>query len=119
VTGPSSIVNARWWLFNARFTAFLQNPATIVDIIVHMPHFFVDTDDGELVSDYIGIDARDGEDAARIATSSLPELAADNFPDGGKWTISVRDAAGQCVFKAALILHTDWPGRPSFGSRMH
>jgi hypothetical protein len=84
-----------------------------------MPHFFVDTDDGELVVDYIGIDAPTAGEAARMATSALPELAAENFPEGGRWIISVRDESGRCVFKAALVLLFEWPEQPPHLGRYH
>lgn len=76
-----------------------------------MPHYYIDTDDGErLVVDEDGHDLADAEAARRLALTNLPEMAGDAIPDGDRRTFSVRvrDANGTVIFHAELDLVGEW-----------
>ena len=72
-----------------------------------MPHFFIDTDDGNLpVIDEDGTDYRDLASAEDEAMRTLPEMAQSRHPARNWREISaaVRDEAGVVRFRASLAL---------------
>jgi hypothetical protein len=72
-----------------------------------MPHFFIDTDDGNLpVIDEDGTEYRDLASAEDVAMRTLPEMAQSRHPARNWREISatVRDEAGVVRFRASLAL---------------
>ena len=72
-----------------------------------MPHYFIDTDDGETaILDRIGLELDNIERARAEAVRALPEIARDIAPDGEERVISasVRGDDGRLLFRASLTL---------------
>ncbi|MCJ2116569.1 hypothetical protein MKK65_08245 [Methylobacterium sp. J-001] len=76
-----------------------------------MPHFFFDTDDGEVrFEDNEGFELP-GVEAARIeALDALPDMARNKLPDRDRRTYSVRvrDEGGVVIYFASLDLVGEW-----------
>jgi hypothetical protein len=83
-----------------------------------VPRFFFDIHDGEAFTpDREGLEL-DGLEAAKDeAKKTLPEIVKDEMPDGDRrdFTVDVKDAAGQIVWRVTLSLVVE---NPSQGSTM-
>jgi len=81
-----------------------------------MPRFFFDIHDGETFTpDREGLD-RDGLEAAKEeAKKALPDIVKDEMPDGDRrdFTVDVKDAAGQTVWRVTLLLVVESPTQGS------
>jgi hypothetical protein len=81
-----------------------------------MPRFFFDIHDGEkFTPDRQGLDLDDLEAAKEEAKKTLSEIVKDEMPDGGRrdFTVDVKDAAGQIVWRVTLSLVVETPSRGS------
>jgi hypothetical protein len=81
-----------------------------------MPRFFFDIHDGEAFTpDRQGLDLDDLEAAKAEAKKTLPEIVKDELPDGDRrdFTVDVKDAAGQIVWRVTLSLVVESPTRGS------
>jgi uncharacterized protein (UPF0262 family) len=75
-----------------------------------MHRYFFDTEIGDLsVTDSQGIEARDLDHARDLAVDALPEMLREAVRHGqsGPVRVKVRDAEGQCRFRAALVFETE------------
>lgn len=82
-----------------------------------MPHFFIDTDDGDLPHhDDEGLDLPDVQAARNAAMSALPDMARDKLPDSDRRTFSaiVRNEAGTVLYTATLSLVGEWQVTPQW-----
>jgi hypothetical protein len=81
-----------------------------------MPRFFFDIHDGEAFTpDRQGLDL-DGLEAAKDeAKKTLPDIVKDEMPDGDRrdFTVDVKDAAGQIVWRVTLSLVVESPAQGS------
>jgi len=76
-----------------------------------MPHFFIDTDDGDtLTRDEEGEDFDTLQDARNAAIAYLPELAGEKLPDSKSRTFRavVSDEARETVYVATLTYQGWW-----------
>lgn len=76
-----------------------------------MPRFYFDIEDeGHLTKDEEGLLMSDHEEARSQAIGVLPDIARDVLPDGNSrsFVATVRDEAGQHIFRATLTLHATW-----------
>ena len=79
-----------------------------------MPRFFFDIHDGEdFTPDRDGLDLDDLEAAKAEAKRTLPEIVKDQMPDGDRrdFTVDVKDAAGQIVWRVTLSLVVESPSQ--------
>jgi hypothetical protein len=77
-----------------------------------MPRFFFDIHDGEdFTPDRDGLDLDDLEAAKAEAKRTLPEIVKDEMPDGDRrdFTVGVKDATGQLVWRVTLSLVVESP----------
>jgi hypothetical protein len=81
-----------------------------------MPRFFFDIHDGEdFTPDRQGLEL-DGLEAAKAeAKKTLPEIVKDEMPDGDRrdFTVTVKNEAGQIVWRVTLSLVVESPSRGS------
>jgi hypothetical protein len=81
-----------------------------------MPRFFFDIHDGEdFTPDREGLEL-DGLEAAKAeAKKTLPEIVKDEMPDGDRrdFTVDVKSAAGQIVWRVTLSLVVESPSQSS------
>ena len=80
-----------------------------------MPHYYIDSDDGDLsVVDDEGIDLPGPQEARRLAMGTLPDMARAKMPDGDRrsFTVSVRDEDGIVLYTASLELVGEWQVTP-------
>jgi hypothetical protein len=81
-----------------------------------MPRFFFDIHDGEdFTPDRQGLEL-DGLEAAKAeAKKTLPEIVKDEMPDGDRrdFTVDVKSAAGQIVWRVTLSLVVESPSQSS------
>ena len=76
-----------------------------------MPHYFFDTNDGDMLDeDDVGLEFPDPESARRAAIAALPDMARDRLPDGDRrnFSVRVRDEAGTVLYAASLSLVGEW-----------
>lgn len=76
-----------------------------------MPRYYFDTFDGDLcTADSDGIDCATMKIVQDCAIDGLPDMARELLPDGPNrvFHVSVRDDAGQVIFKATLELKSTW-----------
>jgi hypothetical protein len=70
-----------------------------------MPHFFFHTRDGEPLTDEVGSECRNLDDAQRAAVALASSMVRDN-PDlvleHQQFTVDVVDASGSVVFQVAI-----------------
>jgi hypothetical protein len=81
-----------------------------------VPRFFFDIHDGEdFTLDREGLDLDDLEAAKAEAKRTLPEIVKDEMPDGDRrdFTVDVKDAAGQIVWRVTLSLVVESPSQGS------
>jgi hypothetical protein len=81
-----------------------------------VPRFFFDIHDGEdFTPDREGPELDDLEAAKAEAKRTLPEIVKDEMPDGDRrdFTVDVKDAAGQIVWRVTLSLVVESPTRGS------
>jgi hypothetical protein len=81
-----------------------------------MPRFFFDIHDGEAFTpDGEGLELDDLGAAKAEAKKTLPEIVKDELPDGDRrdFTVDVKDAAGQIVWRVTLSLVVESPTRGS------
>jgi hypothetical protein len=81
-----------------------------------VPRFFFDIHDGEdFTPDRDGLDLDDLEAAKAEAKRTLPEIVKDQMPDGDRrdFTVDVKDAAGQIVWRITLSLVVESPSQDS------
>jgi hypothetical protein len=81
-----------------------------------MPRFFFDIHDGEVFTpDREGLDLDDLEAAKAEAKKTLPEIVKDEMPDEDRrdFTVDVKDAAGQIVWRVTLSLVVESPAQGS------
>ncbi len=77
-----------------------------------MPRYFFDVHDGgRFVPDRIGLELEGLEVAKDVARKALPDIVKDNMPGGGRrdFTVDVKDAAGQIVWRVTLSLVVESP----------
>jgi hypothetical protein len=81
-----------------------------------MPRFFFDIHDGEdFTPDRQGVEL-DGLEAAKAeAKKTLPEIVKDEMPEGDRrdFTVDVKSAAGQIVWRVTLSLVVESPSQSS------
>jgi hypothetical protein len=81
-----------------------------------MPRFFFDIHDGETFTpDRQGVEL-DGLEAAKAeAKKTLPEIVKDEMPEGDRrdFTVDVKSAAGQIVWRVTLSLVVESPSQSS------
>jgi hypothetical protein len=84
-----------------------------------MPRFFFDIHDGEdFTPDRQGLEL-DGLEAAKAeAKKTLPEIVKDEMPEGDRrdFTVDVKNAAGQIVWRVTLSLVVESPSQGSTGN---
>lgn len=76
-----------------------------------MPHFFFDTDDGDLhVQDDEGFELSSIEAARIEALDALPDMARNKIPDRDRHTFAlhVRNVGGAVVYFASFDLVGKW-----------
>ena len=81
-----------------------------------MPRFFFDIHDGETFTpDREGLDLDDLEAAKEEAKKTLPEIVKDEMPNGDRrdFTVDVKNAAGQIVWRITLSLVVESPSQGS------
>jgi hypothetical protein len=81
-----------------------------------MPRFFFDVHDGEAFTpDREGLDLDSLEAAKDEAKKTLPDIVKDEMPDGDRrdFTVDVKDAAGQIVWRVTLSLVVESPAQGS------
>lgn len=81
-----------------------------------MPRFFFDIHDGEeFTPDREGLELDDLEAAKKEAKRTLPEIVKDELPDGDRrdFTVDVKDAAGQILWRVTLSLVVESPSQSS------
>ena len=79
-----------------------------------MPRFFFDIHDGEeFTPDRQGLDLDSLEAAKDEARKALPDIVKDEMPDGDQrdFTVDVKDAAGQIVWRVTLSLVVESPSQ--------
>ena len=84
-----------------------------------MPRFFFDIHDGEdFTPDRVGLDLDSLEAAKDEAKKTLSDIVKDEMPDGDRrdFTVDVKNAAGQIVWRITLSLVVE---SPSQGSTAH
>jgi hypothetical protein len=72
-----------------------------------MPRFFFDIHDGEAFTpDREGLELEGLDAAKNEAKKTLPDIVKDEMPDGDRrdFTVDVKDAAGQIVWRVTLSL---------------
>ncbi|MGI3903935.1 MAG: DUF6894 family protein [Janthinobacterium lividum] len=75
-----------------------------------MPLYFIDAHDGDFPHcDEEGIELPDDAAARHYALDALPDMARDRIPDGDQhtFTATARDACGNVVYVATLVLNGD------------
>lgn len=80
-----------------------------------MPHYFIDSSDGDLqIVDHEGLALPDDRSAREAALAALPDMAHDKIPDGDTRVISVsvRNDRGQTIYSARLELTGQWHAVP-------
>jgi len=81
-----------------------------------MPRFFFDIHDGEkFTPDREGLDLESLGAAKAEAKKTLSEIVKDEMPDGDRrdFTVDVKDAAGQIVWRVTLSLVVENPAQGS------
>jgi hypothetical protein len=81
-----------------------------------MPRFFFDIHDGEAFTpDREGLDLDGLEAAKEEAKKTLTEIVKDEMPDGDRrdFTVDVKNAAGQIVWRVTLSLVVESPAQGS------
>jgi hypothetical protein len=81
-----------------------------------MPRFFFDTHDGEdFTPDREGVELEGLEAATDEAKKTLPEIVKDEMPDGDRrdFTVTVKNEAGQIVWRVTLSLVVESPAQGS------
>jgi hypothetical protein len=81
-----------------------------------MPRFFFDTHDGEAFTpDPQGLELEGLEAAKEEAKKTLPEIVKDEMPDGDRrdFTVTVKNEAGQIVWRVTLSLVVESPAQGS------
>ena len=76
-----------------------------------VPRYFIDTNDDDLfVADDEGLELLDAQAARKAAQAALPDMAQEKLPDGDDRTFcaSVRDEAGEVIYKVTLTLRGEW-----------
>ena len=79
-----------------------------------MPRFFVEIHDGEVFTpDRVGLELEGLEAAKEEAKKALPDIVKDAMPDGDRrdFTVDVKNAAGQIVWRATLSLVVESPSQ--------
>jgi hypothetical protein len=79
-----------------------------------VPRFFFDVHDGEeFTPDRVGLDLDGLEAAKNEAKKTLPDIVKDEMPDGDRrdFTVDVKDAAGQIVWRVTLSLVVESPSQ--------
>jgi hypothetical protein len=80
--------------------------------VVAMPRYFFDVHDGgRFAPDRIGLELEGLEVAKDEAKKALPDIVKDQMPDGDRrdFTVDVKDAAGQIVWRITLSLVVESP----------
>lgn len=78
---------------------------------LHVPHYYIDTDDDVLsVRDEAGFEFADAAAARDMAHRVLPEMAQHKIPDRDHrtFTANVRDQSGTILYVATLTLSGAW-----------
>ncbi len=81
-----------------------------------MPRFFFDIHDGEdFTPDRVGLDLDSLEAAKDEAKKTLPDIVKDEMLDGDRrdFTVDVKDAARQIVWRITLSLVVESPSQGS------
>jgi hypothetical protein len=81
-----------------------------------MPRFFFDIHDGEAFTpDRVGLDLESLEAAKAEAKKTLPDIVKDEMPDGDRrdFTVDVKNATGQIVWRVTLSLVVESPSQGS------
>jgi hypothetical protein len=81
-----------------------------------MARFFFDIHDGEnFTPDREGLELADLEAAKAEAKRALLDMVKDNMPDGDRrdFTVDVKNAAGQIVWRVTLSLVVESPSQGS------
>lgn len=81
-----------------------------------MPRFFFDIHDGEMFTpDHEGLELESLEAAKDEAKRTLPDIVKDEMPDGDRrdFTVDVKNAAGQIVWRITLLLIVESPSQGS------
>ena len=81
-----------------------------------MPRFFFDIHDGKnFTSDRQGMELEGLEAAKAEAKKALPDIVRAALPDGDRrdFTVDVKDAAGQIVWRVTLSLVVESPAQGS------
>ena len=81
-----------------------------------MPRFFFDIHDGEnFRPDREGLELEDLEAAKAEAKKALSDIVRDEMPDGDRrdFTVDVKNAAGQIVWRVTLSLVVESPSQGS------
>jgi hypothetical protein len=81
-----------------------------------MPRFFFDIHDGEMFTpDREGLELESLEAAKDEAKRTLPDIVKDEMPDGDRrdFTVDVKNAAGQIVWRITLSLVVESPSQGS------
>jgi hypothetical protein len=81
-----------------------------------MPRFFFDIHDGEAFTpDREGLELDDFGVAKAEAKKTLSEIVKDEMPDGDRrdFTVDVKNAAGQIVWRVTLSLVVESPSQGS------
>ncbi|MBC6716886.1 hypothetical protein H9Q09_11775 [Aurantimonas sp. DM33-3] len=76
-----------------------------------MPFYFFDVQDQEEISeDDVGIECQSLEAVRRTAVNALPDIAKSAVLDGEHHllAVTVRDEAGNRIFKATLTVDAGW-----------
>ena len=75
-----------------------------------MPRFYFDIEDGARSIDEEGVMLADRKHVELTAIRSLFDIARDDpqVMSGSPMTISVRDAAGETIYRATLDLRAAW-----------
>jgi hypothetical protein len=84
-----------------------------------MPRFFFDTHDGEdFTPDPQGVELEGLEAAKEEAKKTLLDILKDEMPDGDRrdFTVDVKNAAGQIVWRVTLSLVVESPSQGSTGN---
>ena len=81
-----------------------------------MPRFFFDIHDGEVFTpDREGLELEGLEAAKAEAKNALPDIVKDEMPVGDRrdFTVDVKNAAGQIVWRVTLSLVVESPSQGS------
>lgn len=76
-----------------------------------MPHYFIETNDGDSFHrDRDGLDLKDDQAARVQAIAALPDMARDKIPDGDRrrLSVAVRNGDGRLIYRATLTLEGEW-----------